>query len=287
MTNRISRCALGAATILCCIAGGAQAQDLGFLNWTPGNFQVTQGRVGLGIGTAPDYLGSDDLVATPLPSFAFSLGRLNVQNNLLGIEVDIRPGFPASASGQAIFAYGPILRYDSGRNDGTKVEDPVVALTTPVDGTVELGGFVEATVPVAMGGGAPALMTARLSVVQALDSHEGATADVSLGVVKPLGRWTLGGGVAATWADGDYTSAFFDVSSADAAATGLPAYAASGGLLDVGVSLFASYAVSEHWAVDALAGYTLVEGDAADSPIVAERGRAGQPFAGLGLTYRF
>ena len=141
--------------------------------------------------------------------------------------------------------------------------------------------------PVAMGGDAPALLTARFAVVQALDSHEGASADLSVGLVKPLGRWTVGGGVAATWADGDYTAAFFDVSPQDAALTGLAAYSASGGLLDVGVSLFASYAVSERWSVDALAGYTLVEGDAAKSPIVADRGRAEQPFAGLGLTYRF
>jgi outer membrane scaffolding protein for murein synthesis (MipA/OmpV family) len=283
MVVKAKRCAAGAGLLICTFAGAGQAQDLGFLNWTPGTFQVTQGRVGLGIGMAPDYLGSDDLVATPLPSFAFSLGRMNVQNNLLGVEIDVRPGFPAPASGEPFLAYGPILRYDSGRNDGSKVEDPVVALTTPVDATGELGVFVEATVPVL----GSALLTARFAVVQALSSHEGATADISVGMVTQRGPWTLGGGVAATWADGDYTSAFFDVSPTDAAKTGLPVYSASGGLLDVGLSLYASYAVSERWSVDALAGFTMVEGDAADSPLVADRGRAEQPFAGLGLTYRF
>ncbi len=287
MIGHMARRTIGAATAVLCLAPGAHAQDLGFLNWTPGNFAVTQGRVGLGLGAAPDYLGSDDLVATPLPSFAFSLGRLNVQNNLLGVEIDIRPGFQAPPSTAAIIAYGPIIRQDLGRNDGSKVEDPVVALTTPVKSTLELGGFFEATFPLAAGGDAPTLLTARVSVVQAVENHEGATLDLSVGVVRPIGRWTLGGGIAATIADGDYTRAYFNVSAADAAKTGLAPYESAGGLLDVGLSLFASYAVNDHWSVDALAGYTVVVGDAADSPIVAERGRAEQPFAGLGVSYRF
>ncbi len=287
MTWKIRRRATGAALVSCCLAGAAPAQDLGFLNWTPGTFAVTQGRIGLGAGLAPDYLGSDDLVAVPLPSFAFNIGRIPIQNNLLGVEINIRPGFRAPASGEAIFAYGPILRYDSGRNDGSKVEDPVVALTTPVNGTPQIGGFIEATLPLAMAQGDPALLTARIAVVQATQSYKGATLDASVGVVRPLGQWTVGGGVAATWADGDYTSAYFSVTPADSAATGLPEYTASGGLLTAGLSLFASYAISEAWSVDLLAGYTLVTGSAADSPIVADRGSASQPFAGLGLTWRF
>jgi outer membrane protein len=163
----------------------------------------------------------------------------------------------------------------------------VVALTAPVPGTPEVGGFLEATLPLARGPGAPTLLTARLAVVQATQSHEGATADLSVGMVRPMGRWTLGGGVAATWADSDYASAFFDVTPADSAASGLPEYDASGGLLTAGASLFVSYALTESWSVNALAGYTLVTGSAADSPFVADRGQPQQPFAGLGLNWRF
>jgi outer membrane protein len=284
--TRLRRTTLAAAIALG-VAGPAIAQDTGFLNWTPGTFALTEGRVGLGVGMAPDYLGSDDMVAIPLPSFAFSIGEIPIQNNLLGVEIDIRPGFPAPPRGQAVFAYGPILRYDSGRNDGTTVEDPVVALTTPVPGTPEIGGFLEATLPLARGEGGPVLLTARLAILQATQSHEGGTADLSVGLVRPMGRWTLGGGVAATWADGDYTQAFFDVSAVDAAATGLPAYTASGGLLTAGGSLFLAYALTEAWSVNLLTGYTLVTGSAADSPLVTDRGQPQQVFAGLGLNFRF
>ena len=278
---------LGLLGFVALLPGGAAAQNLGVLNWTPGNFAVTDARVGLGLGFAPDYRGSDDLVVVPLPSFSFSLGKIPIKNNQLGLEVNIRPGFAEPAGGD-ILAYGPILRYDLGRNDGSKVDDPIVALTTPVKSSFELGGFVEATVPLGASGGAPTLLTARLSVVQGLNGgHEGALAEASIGVVKPLGRWTIGAGLGTSAASDGYTRAYFGVSPGDAAKTGLAAYQPSGGFLDVGVSLFASYDVTDHWSVDALAGYTILLGDAADSPLVKDRGRAEQPFAGLGLTYRF
>jgi outer membrane scaffolding protein for murein synthesis (MipA/OmpV family) len=289
VTPRLSAAATSALLVL---AGApAAAQDRGVLNWTPGNFALTEGRFGLGVGYGPDYLGSDDYRAIPLPNFAFTLGTLEIQNNLLGVEINVRPGFPAPRTGRATVAYGPILRYDFGRNDIDTVDDPVVALTEPVDATPQVGGFIEATIPLGGGGegrgGAPALLTSRLSVLYATSSYNGTVAQASVGVVRPMGSWTLGGGVAATVADGNYTGAYFGVSAADAAATGLPAYSAGGGLLDVGVSLFASYRISESWSVDGLAGYTVLLGDAADSPLVEDRGQAGQAFAGLGLTWRF
>lgn len=284
--HRLCRTALATA-IAGGTAGAALAQDVGVLNWTPGNFAVTDGRVGLGVGMGPDYLGSDDMTAFPLPSFAFSIGNIPIQNNLLGVEIDIRPGFPAPPRGQAVFAYGPIIRYNMGRNDGTTVDDPVVALTTPVEATPEVGGFLEATLPLFRGEGAPILLTSRLAILQATQSHEGATGNLSVGVVRPMGRWTLGGGVAATWADDDYTQAFFDVSTVDAAATGLPVYTASGGLLTAGGSLFVAYALTEAWSLNLLGGYTLVTGSAADSPLVTDQGQPQQVFAGLGLNFRF
>ena len=276
-----------AAMIGCCLAGAAQAQNRGFLNWTPGTFAVNEGRVGLGIGMAPDYLGSDDMTAIPLPSFAFSIGRIPIQNNLLGVEIDIRPGFLEPANGRAFLAYGPILRYNMGGNDFTQVQDPAVALTTPVAATPEIGGFIEAALPLLGGSGPPTILTARFAVLQATQSFDGASADLTLGMVRPLGRWTLGGGVGASWADDKSTRAFFDVSAADQAASGLPTYTASGGLLTMGASLFASYAITERWSVNALAGYTMIMGSAADSPIVTDAGQPQQAFVGLGLNWKF
>lgn len=164
-----------------------------------------------------------------------------------------------------------------------------MALMAPVKASFEAGAFVDTTVPIqSNGGGEPTLVLARLSVVQGLDGgHEGILAEAALGVLKPLGKWTIGGGVTLAAGDGDYTNAFFGVSAADAAVTGLSPYAAGGGLRDAGVAVFTSYAVNDRLSVDLTTSYNKLLGDAADSPVVVERGTADQVFAAIGLTWQF
>ena len=264
MKTKSARCAACAAVALCLTAGLARAE----------------GSVGLAVGAVPDYIGSDDFTAAPFPSFTFPVGRVEVRNNGLGVEVNL------GARG-VVTGWGPILRYDLGRNDGDKVDDPVVALTAPVKGSLEIGGFVETAFPLGQSAN-PTLLTARLSVVQGLDGwHEGLLAEASVGVLRTAGDWTLGATVNVAATDGDYADAYFSVSAADAAASGLATYDAAGGVRDVGVSLFASYAVNDRWSLDLLAGYSELVGDAADSPLVRERGDKGQPFIAVGATWRF
>jgi MipA family protein len=276
MTARTNCYAIGAAITLGLSAAVAQAQDT-----RPRGVEL-----GLALGAAPDYLGSDEYEAVPLPSLSITTDRFTFRNNGLGVEVDVARAF---GGGTGVIGYGPILRYDAGRNDGGKVKDAVVALMAPVKASVEAGGFIEATLPMqASQGSNPTLLNARLSLVQGLNGgHEGLLAEASLGVIKPLGRWTIGGGLTLAAGDGDYTNANFGVSAADAAATGLDPYRAGGGLRDAGLSVFTSYAVNDRLSVDLVAGYSKLLGDAADSPVVADRGSDEQGFVGLGLTWRF
>lgn len=272
----ITRCyALGVATALCLPAAMALAED--------DKFPMV--NLGAAIGVAPDYLGSDDTEVAPLFALSVTTERFTFRNNGQGLEVDLSRAF---GSGPGFIGWGPILRYDGGRNDSDKVEDAVVSRMAPVEAAFEAGGFVEATLPLAGTGTEPLLVTARLSVVQGLDGgHEGLLAEAQLGVVKPLGRWSVGGGITLAAADGDYTNAYFGVSAADAAVTGLDAYQAGGGLRDAGLAAFASYAVNDRLSVDLSAGYSKLLGDAADSPVVVDRGQAGQAFVGLGVTWQF
>lgn len=258
----------------------------------PGTTALAEGstfpktELGAAIGVSPDYLGSDDTEIAPLFSVAITTDRFTFRNNGQGVEVDLSRAFGAA---NGVIGWGPILRYDGGRNDGSKVKDPVVSRMAPVEASFEAGGFLEAAVPVlAAAGGDPLLLSARLSVVQGLDGgHEGLLAEAEIGLVKPLGRWTVGGGVTLAAGDADYTNAFFGVSSADAAATGLARFQAEGGVRDAGLGAFASYAVNDRLAVDLSAGFSTLLGDAADSPVVADRGRAEQAFVGIGVTWRF
>jgi outer membrane scaffolding protein for murein synthesis (MipA/OmpV family) len=280
MSRRSKACALGAAIAAASLAAG------------PGSAQTPskgEASVGLALGVAPDFPGSRDLTFAPFPSLQFGIGSIEIRSNGLGIEANVAAATGLDTWGAGTVGFGPILRYDLGRNDATDVSDAVVALLAPVRAAPEVGGFVEAAYPISRSGtGAPVLLTARVSVVQGLgDGHGGILADASLGLVRPSGRWTLGGALTVTASDGDYMQSYFGVSAADAVASGLPTYRAKGGIRDIGGTLFASYAVDARWSVDLVAGYSALVGDAADSPIVRQRGQTGQTFVAIGVTRRF
>ena len=235
--------------------------------------------LGLGLGVAPDYIGSNDYAAIPLPAFSFQVGGKTVKSAGPGVEVNL-----GSDRG---LSFGPVLRYGFGRNDGGKVADSVVALTAPVRAAPELGGFVQMAIPI----GDPAggvFGNGRVSVMQGLgNGHQGTVVEGSLGVVKIAPSWKFGGGLSATWGSDSYQQAFFDVSAADAAATGLSPYSADAGLVSVGLSGFASRDLTAQLSLNMFASVSKLTADAADSPLVARRGTEVQAVAGLALTYRF
>ncbi len=80
-------------------------------------------------------------------------------------------------------------------------------------------------------------------------------------------------------------STYFDVSAADAAASGLSTFSAESGLKDVGVGLMGIVHLSLNWHVGGAPFYKRLLGDAADSPVVDDAGDANQIFAGLSLLY--
>ncbi|MBC7736783.1 MAG: MipA/OmpV family protein [Candidatus Saccharibacteria bacterium] len=238
-----------------------------------------ESSLGLGLGVAPDYIGSNDYAVIPLPSFSVQVGGKEVKSAGPGVEVNL-----GSARG---VGFGPILRYGFGRNDGGKVADSVVALTAPVRAAPEIGGFVQMALPL----GDPAggvFGNGRLSLVQGLgDGHQGTVVEGSLGVVKIAPLWKFGGGLSATWGSDRYQQAFFDVSAADAASTGLSPYSADAGLVSVGLSGFASHDLSAQLSLNLFASVSRLTSDAANSPLVADRGSDVQSVVGVGLSYRF
>jgi len=95
---------------------------------------------------------------------------------------------------------------------------------------------------------------------------------------------SLSTGLSATWASSDYMDAFFGVSGAQSARSGLPVYEASSGIKRADLKLAATWNVTEHWFATANAGVGYLLGDAADSPIVESEA---QPSFGFLLGYRF
>jgi MipA family protein len=237
-------------------------------------------RLGLGVGYAPDYVGSDDYTVIPLPNFELRYGEYTVRSSRLGVEADV--------VGIRGLDAGPIIRYDQGRS--SSVDDSAVALLPEVDGSVELGAFVGAGIPLSvLGVESQSILTARVEALKGLNGgHEGATVGASLGLVSPVTEsFTLISSLSTTFMSEKYADSYFGVSAAGSAASGLPTFDADQGFRDVGVTLIANYKLNENWSLNGIGSYTRLIGDAADSPIVEDRGSANQFLGGLGFSYTF
>lgn len=114
---------------------------------------------------------------------------------------------------------------------------------------------------------------------------DGALIDASLAWPLRLSpRLTLMPSIGATWADRKYNDTYFGVSAAQALASGLPAYEAGRGIKDLSASLGAMYRLNDRITLGATASVSSLQGDAKDSPIVAD---LTQPALFLSAAYRF
>ena len=120
------------------------------------------------------------------------------------------------------------------------------------------------------------------------DTHEGT--QISFGPsysYSPTEKIRLGVSAEATYASDGYNETYFGIDADNASRSGLSQYDAEGGMKDVSVGVNATYLWDENWSATAVAGYTQLIGDAADSPIVEDEGSAGQGMVGVGISYRF
>jgi len=233
--------------------------------------------VGAGAIHAPSYEGDDDYRLSVLPNIQLAYGErffASVQGGV-GYRVIHQPSWRA----------GPILKVQFAREeDGDQPlavtgEDSTDLLGLgDVDASAELGGFLEYDI---------GALTLGLEARQAVSGHEGFVAGLSArwsGRAQMLGRnviWAAGPRV--RFVDDSYNAAYFGVTAAQALASGLGAYQATGGLHSYGVStnLIMPLTSDGRWAAVLIGSYDRLEGDAAASPLVQQRGDASQ--AGIGL----
>ncbi|MGQ3048539.1 MAG: MipA/OmpV family protein [Niveispirillum sp.] len=247
--------------------------------FSPAAAQETRwsGSIAAGIGTRPEYMGSKD--QEPVPYVA---GELNYDRYFLeaqGKEVSLGTWLTPSMS------LGVLFDVESGRDDSVKNDR--VSRLPKIDDAMQLGAFAryawrgvldrrdELTMDVTW-----------LSDVS--DTHDGVVGSLGLAYGRKLGdRWSFGGGVRLTYVDDSYAGTYFGITPAMAAASGMPAFRAGGGVRDVGLSAKLSYALTDNWNIQLLGSYKQLLGDFKDSPIVKQDGRAGQLSGALAIGYRF
>ncbi len=236
-----------------------------------------EGQIGAGVGIGPEYEGADAYKPIPIVPLSLRYKGFGLQTAGQGLQLDV--------SGIRFIDFGPILQYRGGRDDD--VDDPVVALLPEVDPAVEVGGFVAINLPFFFPGTDAFTFIGRASFDVA-DGHGGLLVEPALRYSLPIGddlRLNFIGGT--TFVTENYNETYFGVSQAASELSGLPGFDAGSGFKDVTGTFAMNYFFAEHWGLTGIFRVTRLVGDAADSPIVQDRGSPTQFLGGVAVTYRF
>jgi len=241
--------------------------------------QTLANSVGIGIGRATDFPGSDNYVFSPNAAFELDTSIGTLKNNSVGVQLDIIKSSSIDS--------GPILRANFGRDD--TVEDIAVAALPEIAATAELGWFVNSGFKLErLGIQSDAIVIGRLDAVTDVgDGHGGTQIKGSVGLVFQLtDNFRLVPSIGFNYVNDSYSESFYSVSDASAAATGLDEFNASGGLEYTQAALYGVRTIDEHWSVTGTLAFNSLQGDAAESP-VTRRGTEEQLFTGFVVHYNF
>ncbi len=227
--------------------------------------------LGIGLAAVPDYEGSEDYQAVPVPIVRVDWrSRRYAEFSGTRLRANV-------LSGVAKWQAGPIINYNIGRDDGDN--DRVDALRT-IDNTIEGGGFVT------LDAGKWETYLEFLTDVD--DEHDGSLITFRESYKQPLkNHRLLTFNFSLTYADDDYMETFFGIDADNAARSGLRTFDAEADFKDVEVSVVFLTKVSKGWNIAYSLGYKRLLGDAADSPVVDDQGSAGQVFGAIIVSTTF
>lgn len=258
----------GKAVILATLALSAPTTAAAAEQTRSSDWTITLGVEGR---VMPRFEGAGDSMLRPVPVFRVRRA---------GTEARFRS--PRDGAGIAIleagrFTLGPTLKVRLPRKESS---DSALRGLGDIDWAVEAGAFVEYW---------PAdWLRTRAELRQGFGGHRGLVSDLSAdAVARVTPQLTLSGGPRMTVTSAAATSPYFTITSAQSAASGLPVYDAGGGIRSYGVGAQAAYAWSPQWASQFFVEYERLAGDAANSPLVTQRGSRDQIQVGIGTTYSF
>ena len=277
------------AAMAAALAAPAQAQDVEAISDAAGGDTVFEGdwlAIGVGVGVGPTYDGSDDYKVFPAPIMQGELGGIGIAPRAGGFALDF---VPDAKEGISITA-GPSLRLRRNRTGGIK--DPVVESLGELDTALEIGPTAGLTIPKVLHDydSLSLSVEARWDV---LGAHNGMVVAPNVTYFTPLSRGAAVALVAdVEYADGDFMDYYYSVTPEGAAASGLPVYDADSGFTKAGVTLIGGIDLNGDLADGGLSlvlvgGYSRMLGNAADSPVVSERGSADQWLGAVGLGFVF
>ena len=242
----------------------------GVVGGIPVPVQAAKVSLGAGVGAAPDYEGSEDYEAVPLP-----FARIAWED---GMFVDLFVNtVKANLLRDKTWRLGVAAHYIQERDD---VDNDKVDDLEDVDTAIMLGGFA--------GFDYQNWNVSVIAVQDIADGNDGSLIILSGGYTFPVSpEFKLPVSLSTTYADEDYMSSYFGIDGDDAARSGLDTYNADAGFKDVSLSLIPTYKIADNWGLMGVVRYSRLIGDAEDSPVVNDEGDENQYLAGILVTYSF
>jgi len=240
--------------------------------------QKGNGFVGLGVGSVPDYEGSDNNkgMIAPFGRYNLASGRYISLGGTANAEQAARLKMNLLTRDTA-WELGPVLQYRAERDD---VDNNKVDRMKQVDAATEAGAF--------LGWKADRLSLSTTYVTDVSDNHSGDIWYLNGYYDIPVDeQFKLALGVHLTWASDDYMETYFGVNNNDAARSGFATYKASSGFKDSGLNLIGLYKFNKTWGMAGAVNYTRMLNDAEDSPLVKQAGDENQYKAVVAVTYTF
>lgn len=226
-------------------------------------------RLGVGVGTTPDYVGSDEYRLRIIPLIDLRYKNIvALKGNRLQVNILRRKHFKA----------GALLNLQFGREER---RNAILTGLGDVADAVLAGAFVE---------GSYKGVFASAELRQALGGGQGATARFLLaqGLYQSKDKKTsLIAALRTDWNSRRSNQIVFGITPQQAFDSGLPAYAPGGGFSKVEIDILGRSQIGGQWRLEWIVGYARLLGTAADSPLVATHGSPNQFIAGLGTRYYF
>lgn len=231
-------------------------------------------RLGLGAQIQPEYEGGDEMKGMPLPLINIKYKDIAwLRGPMLGLNAFTWQG-PRETDKLQL---GPAIRYQRGRDQDDSDD---LRGTGNIDPGAEVGFFITYGI---------GQWTAGLMMFQDVSSsHDGFTVRPAVGHTAQLGqKWQLRSELYGTYASDDYMETFFGINATQASRSGMRRYQAEASLKDVGLLFDLDYALTKKWALTTRLGLKKMLGDAADSPLVEDRGSDTQGLFGVFVSYKF
>jgi outer membrane scaffolding protein for murein synthesis (MipA/OmpV family) len=238
--------------------------------------------VGLGVGMAPDYVGSNDYTVVPLPFLMYTFSGSQRYIKLAGPELSI------NLLDDKNLYFGPLVRYYGSRDDD--VEDDVVKKMEKIKSGANAGVFI--TYEIKEADPRNKIQFTLKGYGDVSGEYDGYLVDFGASYWAMVAeRWNLFVGAGTTFADSNYMDTYFSVTSSNrgsATVAELPNYDAdSNAMRDVHAQIGTIYYYDKSWLFGGVFRYSALLGDAKDSPVTDLRGDSNQMAAALFAGYRW